>query len=183
MPSQAGGGARRSIRNNRDTYGHLPHQSCRGYRRANTKERNVATFKVESSFSGFSRLSQTKKVVTVLTRHHSRLLAQRPLRAAQAVPAVEALVAGAVADGQVAADVAERGVAHHGGELGAHAAVVLRGKLGAVRRLAPDWMRPAHRPPRCRARGGRHDRCRCRSHWRVRCHSRSCTPPPRGRPG
>lgn len=38
------------------------------------------------------------------------------LATSQAVPAVEALVAGAVADGDVAADVAERGVAHHPAE-------------------------------------------------------------------
>ena len=39
------------------------------------------------------------------------------LRTTQAVATVEALVAGAVADGDVAADVAEGGVAHHFGEL------------------------------------------------------------------
>src|SRR3954469_4721853 len=46
------------------------------------------------------------------------------LRTAEAVPAVHTLVAGAVADGDVAADVAEGGVAHHAGQLLANAAVV-----------------------------------------------------------
>src|SRR5688572_5824787 len=40
------------------------------------------------------------------------------LRTPQAIPAVQALVAGAVADGDAAALVAEGGVAHHAGELG-----------------------------------------------------------------
>src|SRR5687767_11670129 len=40
------------------------------------------------------------------------------LRTTQAVPAIQALVAGAVADGDVTADVAEGRVAHHLAELG-----------------------------------------------------------------
>src|SRR5579884_4040753 len=46
------------------------------------------------------------------------------LRAAEAVAAVEALVAGAVADGDVPADLAEGGVAHHLRQLLAQAAIV-----------------------------------------------------------
>ena len=42
----------------------------------------------------------------------------RPIRAVEASSAVETLVAGAVEDGDVAADVAEGGVAFHAAELG-----------------------------------------------------------------
>jgi hypothetical protein len=42
---------------------------------------------------------------------------EKVLRAAQAIPAIQALVAGAVADGDMAALVAEGGVPHHAGEL------------------------------------------------------------------
>src|SRR4051794_39744605 len=56
------------------------------------------------------------------------------LRTAQAVPAVQALVAGAVADGDVAADVAEGSVAHHVRELLVKGA---RGGDGCCRDLIP----------------------------------------------
>src|SRR5689334_12732491 len=53
------------------------------------------------------------------------------LRAAQAVPAVQTFVASAVADGDVAADIAEGGIAHHLRELQAHPAILRRGRRQA----------------------------------------------------
>jgi hypothetical protein len=80
-------------------------------------ERVVISGSVAHQDGGLSARCDAHSTTAPAPRSKGRRNIRNHLGAAQTIPAVEALVAGAVADGDVAALVAEGGVAHHAGEL------------------------------------------------------------------